>query len=343
MVSSGMVSSDLNSINKEFTNYYKTISGISDFVWQGVSKNNLLCKSEQFINEYKSPINTQMTSLVSAINLYEEYKIAKESIDSFKKTLEIAVAKEDEDSINYCKKGIKTNEIKMSNLKEKIDSLLETIVSLKLESANNVVSSVSSGEVKSLVNDFDNGSLRKLGENENLENYYDKGYIQELLNNIKNNPALSGREKAVNSALTLIQLAADKGVKLDYDYGGAHDGTVVTTDDVLRGVDCSTFASFVINQGTTQNVTSMTTATLQGKYAKYTTDYSNAKPGDLLNVNNGTNQHVEVIIENNSDEGYFITAEARSSSHGIELNKTSYNDCKNQGQKVYDMDEVYDN
>ena len=72
MVSSGEVLADLAALNNEFTSYYKSISGISASIWQGSSKDNLVKVSEEFINEYKSPINSQMTSFAAALDLYKE-------------------------------------------------------------------------------------------------------------------------------------------------------------------------------------------------------------------------------------------------------------------------------
>ena len=340
MVSSGVVNSDLNSINKNFINYNKTISSINNSVWEGMSKDNLVAKSEEFVSEYKPPINSQMSDFAAAVDLNKEYEKLKEDSESAKKSLTRVSESGNENLINELKTKIASFEIKMNSFKKEIESLLENIKSQVLESATSIM--YGNLDINAIVESIDKDELRKLGDNENLASFYEEGYIQNIMDDIKNSKYLSGREKAVKSALTLIQLAADKGVKLDYDFGGGHVSGSVTTNMVLSGVDCSSFASFIINQGTSHDVISMDTGCLANKYSKYTTDYSNAKPGDLLNVHSSKGKHVEIIIENHPEEGYFITAEARSSDSGIELNRTSYNECKSCGQNVYNMDDVYD-
>ena len=73
MVSSGTITSDLNSLKSCLENYQSEIENLSSF-WKGVSHDNLVAKSEDFQSEYLSTIEGEMNSFANACDSYEQYK-----------------------------------------------------------------------------------------------------------------------------------------------------------------------------------------------------------------------------------------------------------------------------
>lgn len=343
MVSSAQVLEDLNNINTTFKSYQDEVNNTKT-VWEGVSCDNLNTCANEFVGEFKGPINTQMTKFASALDYNEKYEKIKDKCELVQSSYEIAVSSDDTELASQYRKELSALQQEKEKLKILIESLLSSVAGVKIDIVESTILETYSTSTAISTNTDElllaMGGLRKLGEKETLASFYEEGYIQEVLADIQKN--YSGRDIAVQSALALIKLAADKGVKLDYDFGGAHDGTEVTTNDVLKGVDCSSFASFIINQASTKSYPNMTTGTLKNNFSQYKVNYEDAKPGDLLNYHRGDNGHVEIIIENHPEEGYFITAEAKSTPDGIVLSKTSYSSCRSSGQDVYNMDEVYD-
>ena len=72
MGSAGTVSSDLNSVTTSLTSYKSSIEGLSSS-WTGPSFDNLNAKAEEFLSEYKSVIEKQMTAFAAACTAYEQY------------------------------------------------------------------------------------------------------------------------------------------------------------------------------------------------------------------------------------------------------------------------------
>lgn len=349
MVSSSTVLADNDRIHCLFEKYKTILSNITPTMWNGISKDAFIDKTENFINTYNEPISSQMNSFASAIDLLSQYKMIKEEI---KKSESIISNTSADDSMlsTYKTQLLELND-KKEKLKIQIEGLLASIITSVINQSISKFadttgllglspaagsSSLSTEEITSLLNSMDN--LKKLSDSDNLNNYYSPGYIEDVMNNIKNGSG-SNRQKAIDSALTLIKLAADKGVKLDYDYGGAHGN--VTTSGLLSGTDCSSFVSYCLNQGSNKHFDE-TTVTFANKFAGNSVDYVNAKPGDILNVNSSAHAHVEMIVENYPAEKYFITAEASSSSTGVKLTKVTYDYAKNHyGFSAYDMSSVY--
>ena len=83
----------------------------------------------------------------------------------------------------------------------------------------------------------------------------------------------------------------------------------------------------------------MTTGTIANKFKKC--EYKDAKPGDVINSSSANYNHVEFIVENHPEEGYFITAEAKKSSYGVTLSKTTYDEVRKYNQYAYNLDNVY--
>lgn len=134
MVSSSAVSSDANAISNSLKKYQSlmqetTASG----VWEGVSRNNALSKSEEFVSAYSGTIDSQMCSLSSALDMLIEYKELKEQYKSIETAYQSALATNDSSTESFVTK-MQEIDAKMKALRIKIESLLANIISSSIES-----------------------------------------------------------------------------------------------------------------------------------------------------------------------------------------------------------------
>ena len=192
-------------------------------------------------------------------------------------------------------------------------------------------------DINKLLETFKSGKLHYLNNGESLYDYYGGGeagreHVRQVLAQIQS--TYTGREAAVNSALALIQLCADAGIKIDYE----HKGTTgvqpfVPTDQVATGVDCNPMASWIVDKGTPGGFVWRPVGEFKG-VGETCTDWTTAQPGDIL-VSDG---HVATIIVNDPANNLFITIE---SSNGVEIKTRTYNAMKGGGYQVRDMTNVY--
>ena len=194
--------------------------------------------------------------------------------------------------------------------------------------------------------------LMKLNDGASLYEYYNQiddngnviegsgeAYIKSVLAQVQSES--SGREAAVNSALAMLKLAADKGVKLDYEHKGTSGiSKYVQTADVVSGVDCNPFVSWAVDKGTANG---FQWRPVEGFHSvgEKCEDWTMAQPGDVFVKSNDSGRHVGMIVENDPENGYFITAEASGSGVGIILQTRSYSSMG--GYQVRDMTNVYNN
>ena len=192
-------------------------------------------------------------------------------------------------------------------------------------------------DINQLLATFQSGKLHYLNDSESLYDYYGgdeagRAYVRSVLAQIQS--TYSGREAAVNSALALIKICGDAGIKIDYQ----HKGTTgrqpfVPTDEVATGVDCNPMASWIVDKGTPGGFVWRPVGEFKGVGTKCE-DWTTAKPGDVL-VSDG---HVAVIVANDPANNQFITVE---SSNGVEIKTRTYNAMKGGGYQVRDMTNVY--
>lgn len=198
-------------------------------------------------------------------------------------------------------------------------------------------------DVNSLLAQFRSGRLRKLADGDSLYNYVSEEQVLAGLKDIQNR--YSGREAAVNSALYILQIAADCGIKLDYQ----HKGTVgsqpyVQTSQLASGIDCNPFASWVVDKGTKNGFQWRPVGSFKSVGQAIPYEYwNNAQPGDVFVVSNNTQGHVGIIIENHPESGTFVCAEASGSISGIILQTRSYSSLRSRGYSIQDMTNVYNN
>ena len=116
----------------------------------------------------------------------------------------------------------------------------------------------------------------------------------------------------------------------------------MSTDDILNGVDCSSFASYIVNEGSTRKFAVTDTRTLESRLSNKQEKFSDAEPGDLLIRNKGNSGHVVVVVENNKEKEEFIVAEAKATKSGIVLSKKNYKSYGDDAYKAFSLEDWYE-
>lgn len=343
--------SELESVVSETTNISL------DSVWSGSAHDSMSTGLSGLISKTKSEISN-VNSFASALDSLQTYKDNKEKIGELTTQLNNMP-------------NTKEYRSSRSNLSSLINSLIASNTKLRTSIINSIsgFSSVSAEvEVVSYdpsvedygqyIVDIDTliaayagnssaGALRMLsgGSLYDYYNSYDadgnviegsgKAYVEGIIADIQKE--YSGRDAAVNSALAILQLAANKGIKLDYE----HKGTTVTepyvpTEQVASGVDCNPFVSWCVDKGVEDGFQWRPVGDFQYIGTEISKeDWSTAKPGDLLS----SEGHIIMIVDNNPEKETFTIAHASGTERGILIEETPYSSCN--GYSVRDMTNVY--
>lgn len=342
----GAIASDIRaSVNSLNSEEIKSLE--FDAIWSGKvhdSLTNNLTLAVSNIEKQKKSANT----FADALDKLQKYKDNKEKIESLTTTLN-NTADIPENASTRKSLISQINQLTTDNvsLKSSIESLLGTISSVGTE-FDVITYDASEGEdYKGYVVDlydmlklFTTNSLTKLpdgGSGSSLYDYYSKEQVEAKMNEIKSQ--YKGRDAAVNCALGIMEMAAAVGKKLDYDWGGGHTA-VTSLDQVATGTDCSSFASWAINQGANSTFNTLTTAGLinVGTNVKY----ENAQKGDILVYNSGGNGHVVMIVDNDPEKQQFLVAEASGSNAGVIMKTRSYSSLTGTYQ-ARDLSSIYNN
>ncbi len=296
-------------------------------------------------------IKDQVEKLKSILEEVDKLKELKDEIDALNERISelsglISKADEDTDTSSWVsekskkEEEVKTKQEEYDKLKEKIKGELEGFESISSQISPKTSESLGVDVAPDYIVDlyemlakFNSGELSKLSDGDSLYNYYSKEEVEEKLNSIKSK--YSGRDAAVNCALTVMGMAAAKGLKLDYDWGGGHTD-VTSLDAVASGTDCSAFASWAINQGSPDTFHTMTTTGLINQGSRE--EYENAKKGDIL----VSNSHVVMIVDNDPETQQFLVAEASGSDTGVILRTRSYSSVSGSYQ-ARDLSSIYGN
>lgn len=343
-----------SSIASNIRSYCSTIStackGINsnelDSIWSGSAHDTLTNNLATAVSNMESEIS-QLKEYASALEKVDKYKEVLKDIETLNSDIQ-SWRNNSDPNVDYSSQ-IRSAESKLESknetkkeLKSDINSVLNGLSSfskqfevIEAEDATDV--SGLAFDVEALLAKFKSGSLVKMGEGDSLYNYYDSNEVEQYLSNIKEQ--YTGRDAAVNCALAMIDLAADVGGKLDYDWGGGHNESYTSTSSVAAGADCSAFASWAVNQGSASPFATMTTSGLINQGTNI--DYSSAQAGDLLVKDNNGNGHVVLVIKNDPATQTVIVAEANSSAVGTILNTKSYSDLAGQSYLARDMSSIY--
>ncbi len=323
-----------------------------DAIWSGGAHDKLTSSLKKIISNLKAQ-EESVSTFCTGLILLDTYKKKKTTVATLINTLNFIPNDEEHAAErSMLKSEINKQSSQLDSIKPSIIRTFESISTISPTDVKPVTITYGDlnymfdlDEIKAM---YDNG-LKKLADGESLYKYYDqydengnlivsgKDYVEGLIQEITKN--YSGREASVNAALAILQLAADKGVKLDYEHKGtAGIEPYVPTAQVASGVDCNPFVSWMVDKGTPGGFQWRPVGEFKNVGEKRSReDWVNAQPGDVA-VNNG---HVTMIIENNPEEGKVIIAHASGGSKGIITSTLSYNYLASEGYQIQDMTNVY--
>ncbi len=269
----------------------------------------------------------------------EENKTARSNLSSLINTLTVSNTQARNTIINTISQfGAVTSEIEVVTYDPSVEDYGQFIVDVdKLVAAyaNNYYDDNPADPLTIL----NGGSLyeyyNKYDENGNVIEGSGKAYVEGVIKGIQEK--YSGRDAAVNSALAILQLAADKGIKLDYEHKGTNGyEPYVPTEQVASGVDCNPFVSWCVDKGVEGGFQWRPVGNFQsiGTRIEYS-DWNTAKPGDLLS----SEGHIIMIVDNNPETGTFTIAHASGGTRGILVEEKAYSSFS--GYSVRDMTAVY--
>lgn len=365
MATYGDVSKNMTNNMGDVDTSISNIKNVSfEGVWSGSAYNNLSGALESTLTRMDKE-RTNLNTFSQAMEKLQKYKDNKTKIEELaSKIAAITIPDDDEKEAAEAKRQKEALEAEKArleeenrNLRTEIESLLATITAISSEiqvisfDLNNYKGYVEYIEdLAELKKKYDtNGNLRMLGAGDSLYNYYNvydesgklvmsgKDYVEGVIKDIQQK--YSGREAAVNSAIAMLSLAANKGIRINYEHAGTTGAyPYVRTSSVVSGVDCNPFVSWCLDKGVpggfqwrpVQNFTSI------GKGYAYE-DWVNAKPGDVL----GNGGHVTIILDNDPTTGQFLIAEASGQYAGIRTKSISYKTLINNGYTCRDMTEIY--
>jgi len=275
--------------------------------------------------------------------------------------------------IKFMDAQIKAYDLTKEEISKSINTLINTIY-LSLDSEGNIIRSFAKanklGTVLGIFNSGSNeeivegllalynGELSVIGSYENFsKKLYEEldlasaGYTSgaEFINDVidlAKASADTNRGKAVNSVLAFANLAGEVGTKANYDFGGGHTyGTAsVTSEAMATGIDCSSFVSWGVQQGSAETFDTQTTAGLinSGQTVGYD-NIASIQPGDIAVWHNHATSkgHTVFILENRPEEGCLVVAEAYDYDHGVIVQTRSYQDLQNEGYVLKDMSQYY--
>lgn len=364
MATYGDVSKSMNTGTGDIDGSITNIKNVSfEGVWSGSAYDNLSGALESTLTRVEKE-RTNLDTFSKAMEKLQKYKENKLKIEQLDKEIaSISVPSDDEEAAAAAQAQIaalQAEKTKLENenkvLRSEIESLLGTITAISSEIEVIAFDLSNYKDYMEYIEDlaelkakYDTaGYLRMLGQGDSLYNYYNvydesgklimsgQEYVEGVILDIQEK--YDGREAAVNSAIAMLALAADKGIRINYEHAGTNSNPYVKTSAVVSGVDCNPFVSWCLDKGVpggfhwrpVQNFKSI------GKGYDYE-NWSQAKPGDVL-CNGG---HVTIILDNDPATGQFLIAEASGQVAGIRTKSVTYQTLKNNGYSCRDMTDIY--
>lgn len=350
----------------ESVNLEKTQKGIGsltfDLIWSGSAATALTGALSSITNKLNAE-RAKLNGFFNALSLLDQYKQNKETIAKLKFQL-MCIPDDEKHASERAAIQAQISQLEQENqaLRSQIQNILSQITpigsSTSLVAHNvefNYITSVEEllAAYDRVLTDEEKAAGKKilyqLKGGATLDSFYNSvdangnviegsgfQYITSILNTVQN--TYSGREAAVNTALVLLKLASDKGVKLDYKHQGTNSNPYVSTAFVMNGVDCNPWTSYCVDKGTPDRFQwrPVTGFFSVGSGIEYE-NWSQAQPGDVM-VSQG---HVGIIIENDPANNRFVVAEAKGSEIGIVLNYRGYGELRGGGYSIRDMTNVY--
>ena len=356
------IASTLRTKSSELETLVSGVKSISfDSVWSGSAHDSMTTSLTDLISRTEAEISN-INTFADALDSLQKYKEHREKINQLKlQYYNMPNTEENKTAIANLSSLINT--LTVSNTQAR-NTIINTISKFKAVSSEiEVVTYDASVEdygqfivdIDSLVAVYANnhndsnpadpltmlngGSLydyyNSYDENGNVIEGSGKAYVEGIILDIRNK--YSGRDAAVNSALAILQLAANKGIKLDYEHKGtAGIRPYVRTSDVASGVDCNPFVSWCVDKGVETGFQWRPVGNFRSIGTEIKRDdWSTAKPGDLLS----SEGHIIMIVDNNPEKESFTIVHASGTNRGILIEEKPYSTCGN--YSVRDMTAVY--
>ena len=334
-----------------------------DSIWTGSSSEALIGTLRSIMQKVSIEKN-KLNRYFGAVNLLEVYKQNKEKIRSLKAALFLTPdTKENAGRRAELAAQIEELTAKNEEIRAEIESVMNSITPIGSE-VDQIAYSVSfnyAANINKLL-DLYQGRLtlkernsvqrilQQLNDKDSLAHYYDQvdsngnvipgsglKYIENVISSIQS--TYTGREAVVNTTLALLQLAADKGVKLSYDHNpNLYTTPYISTEEIVSGIRCNGWASWCVDKGTPGG--------FQWRYGnafKYVGEripkenWTLVQPGDVFS----NEEHVGVIISNDPINHKFIVAHASTWNEGIMLEEKDYDELSLKDYCIQDMTNVY--
>ena len=191
-----------------------------DSIWKGAAHDGLTNALSDAINRLRQEYDVvnAFASILDSVQLYKDnHRKIQSLVSQYNNTPNT------QENLSYKKNLYSSWESLVSEnktLKTKINNALSAIgtESVDIKTININVTSTASYivDIQALLAKFDSKQLKKLDTGDSLYNYVSETEVRTILTNIQNN--YSGREAAVNSALAMLNIAAEQGFKLDYEH-----------------------------------------------------------------------------------------------------------------------------
>lgn len=134
MVSSGQVTSDAGVFTNNISSYNSEVSGLAG-AWQGESFDNFSSETANFVAEYQSTIEGQMSTFASAVDLYQSYQVARKNKKISEGNVAEARKAEDSAAVSQYTADVERYQQEMNKYKGQIEQALESVKGQKLEAA----------------------------------------------------------------------------------------------------------------------------------------------------------------------------------------------------------------
>lgn len=315
-----------------------------DSIWSGEAHDELTSNLKSSLSVLERQIESTK-QLASALDSLQKYKDNDKKIDSLRSSRNSLPNTPEYDSKrNYYSSEINSLEATNSSLKSSINSSLGYVSSVSTQyTLVDYQPGNTYGEYVVDLNEllalFKSGKLVSLSDSnkssDSLYDYYSKEEVSNVVSGIKQK--YSGRGAAVNCALGVMNMAAQVGVKLDYDLLRGSN-KLLTIDGIATGSDCVSFASWAISQGSDK--VDKTYSTTEFVRLGHKIDYSQAQAGDVFTLKySGSGGHVMLVVENHPESNKALVAEAKGDS--VVLTEIKYSTLEKYEYTARDLTDFY--
>ncbi len=328
---------DIKNIISKLHDEIDSIDNINfDTVWSGNAHDTQITDLKNSLSTLTTQ-NNKILEFTNNLELLQKYKNNCSKISSLRTKLSNSLNDIERNSINDEISGLLNNNSEYkSNILSFISSISDngtTVTLVNHEVSDNYMEYIV--DLGELLNKVQSGDLSKISDNKSLYDYYNREELLANLDSIKSQ--YSGRDAVVNCALGVISMAASVNKSIDYEL---IKGTnrLQTTDAMVSGTDCCTFASWALSQGSDK--ITKTYSTKEFFDLGTPIEFSDAQVGDIFTMTRSSGGgHVMVVVDNAPQEGLALVAESKSD--GVVLTRISYDTLKEYNYEARDLSSIY--